>query len=453
MARIRGTRTCRLALPLPLATMAAACVCAAAHPAAAAGARLTKGPYLTGLSDESVDVRFELDGAAPASVVVSPEGDAGPPRTVTRDAAPMHVVRVSGLTPATPYAYDVHVGGATLAKGRFVTAPRADASAPVTFLVYGDDRSDETAHAALVRMLESTPSDFLVNTGDIVADGGDAADWQSFFRIEAPLLHDRALFLCIGNHELYDDQAGSNFARYFGYPDASGAAALPYGTTRWGGVRFFFLNGMHDWHAGEERQWLERELTHSDAEAGVVWRVVVVHHAPWSSGPHGGNERLVEARVPELLSAHKVDLLLAGHDHIYERGDSGSIKYVISGGGGAKLYPVGQPLAQTRKAESSYHFVEVRATGDSMQVVARRVDGTILDRCGFKKRAKWDCDGPSVPPPAVVGPASEEPQRAESSSRCGCEVVGGRCPRGAAWLLGLGGLALAGLGAFRRRRG
>jgi hypothetical protein len=469
MARLRVCIRANLTRRLALATMAAACSFGAPRATAAgppppapappaAAARLAKGPYLTGLSDESVDVRFELDGTAPAAVTVSPDGDAGPSRTVTANAAPMHVVRVSGLTAGTAYAYDVRVAGATVARGRFVTAPKAGTLAPATFLVYGDDRSDETAHAALVRVLQSTPSDFLVNTGDIVADGGDAADWQSFFRIEAPLLHDRALFLAIGNHELYDDQAGSNFARYFGYPDASGAPSLPYGTVRWGGTRFFFLNGMHDWHTGEERQWLERELSHADGEAGLAWRVVVVHHAPWSSGPHGPNDKLVEARVPELLAAHKVDLLLAGHDHIYERGDSGSVKYIISGGGGAKLYPVGQPLAQTRKAESSYHFVEVRAADDAMHVVARRVDGTILDRCGFKKGAPWDCDPPPASPPAVRGAASEQPPPAEASSRCGCESVGVKGPPTGAWLLGLGGLALAGL--FRivgrsagRRRG
>jgi predicted MPP superfamily phosphohydrolase len=424
----------------------------------ATAVHLAKGPYLTGLAEDHVDVRFELDGSSAATVVAAPEqqGDAGPGRTVTDDAATMHTTHVAGLAPATAYAYDVRVGRETVAHGRFVTAPKPETSASATFLVYGDDRSDETAHAALVRVLESTPSDLLVNTGDIVADGGNAADWQAFFRIEAPLLHDRPLFLCIGNHELYDDQAGSNFARYFGFPDASSSsgagAPLPYGTTRWGNTRFFFLNGMHDWRTGDERHWLERELAHADDEAGLVWRVVVVHHAPWSSGPHGGNDRLVEARVPDLLAEHKVDLLLAGHDHIYERGDSGRIKYVISGGGGAKLYPVGQPLSQTRKAESSYHFVEVKAGADAVHLVARRVDGTILDRCGFKKGQKWDCDGPASPPPAVGGAGAAQPQP-ETSSRCGCEVVGdeGRGRSRTTSLITL--LAPLALALARRRRG
>ncbi|MGH7297716.1 MAG: hypothetical protein ACRELB_22450, partial [Polyangiaceae bacterium] len=45
--------------------------------ASAGGPAIVKGPYLTGLSDDGVDVRFELDGAAAATVEVRVEGGAG----------------------------------------------------------------------------------------------------------------------------------------------------------------------------------------------------------------------------------------------------------------------------------------------------------------------------------------------------------------------------------------
>lgn len=343
----RRTRMTRALLrPTSVLALSAAFVLGPSD-AAAAGPRLVKGPYLAGLTDTGVEVRFELDTAAPAGVELTGgegTGDGAAARTVADASASMHAVHVTGLEPGKGYDYVVRAGGAAVGKGHFVTAPRADAGSPVKFLVYGDTRSDEAAHAALVRAMLATPSDFLVNTGDIVADGGSADDWQQFFQVEQPLLRDRALFLCIGNHELYDDKAGSTFARYCGYADPGDTAATPqpYGTMRWGDARLFLLNGMHDWQHGTEREWLERELTRADTEAGLVWRIAVVHHGPWSSGPHGGNAKLLDAKVPELLAAHKVDLLLAGHDHIYERGEHGGsapLKYVISGGGGAPLYP------------------------------------------------------------------------------------------------------------------
>jgi hypothetical protein len=396
----------RLVLP----GMAIACLAfvgdAAAHLALAEkphSARLTTGPYLTGLSEEGVDIRFELDRSAGAAVEIArDEGNAAGAAALTLEdpnAATMHVIRARAMPPATRFAYVVRVGDSVVGQGRFTTAPKSDSGAPLKFLVYGDNRTDPTAHSAVVRALVATTSDFLVNTGDMVEDGGRAADWQSFFDIEATLLRDRALFVAIGNHELFDDRAGANFARYFGFAEPGGVAQ-PYGTVRLGSVRFFFMNAMHDWDEGEERHWLERELARADGEPGLVWRVAVMHQGPWSSGPHGGNAMLIRAHVPQLLEAHKIDLVFSGHDHIYERGDVGGVKYVVSGGGGAPLYRASR-IASTRKQESTYHFIEVLISSEAIRLVAHRIDGSLLDQCGFGKNEGWDCDI------AVSAPTSE----------------------------------------------
>ncbi len=432
----------------------------------AAGARpvkLLKGPYLTGLSESGADVRFELDGAASAAIDVDGGATTSGGHTFTdRAPATMHVLRATDLAPATAYSYVVRVDGQAVGHGRFTTAPKEAPGAQLKFLVYGDDRTDPTAHAAVVRALGASPSDFLVNTGDMVEDGGRAGDWQSFFDVEAPLLRDRALFVAIGNHELYDDRAGANFARYFGFVGPSGRPQA-YGTFRLANVRFFFLNSLHDWSSGEERQWLETELGRSDREPGLAWRIAVMHHGPWSSGPHGANSALVSAHVPELLSAHGVDLVLAGHDHIYERGETEGMKYVTSGGGGAPLYRSSQ-TPSTRKAESTYHFVEVTAGDQEIRLVARRLDGSVLDQCGFGKGKGWDCDATDVqvtrtsdraqPPDASiagVAPASPPLEATSSPARCACHMLGSRAAStsGALFLATLVGLALA----QRRGRG
>ena len=141
------------------------------------------------------------------------------------------------------------------------------------------------------------------------------------------------------------------------------------------------------------REWVERELARSDAEGAGVWRIAVMHHGPWSALPHAARTEtaMVAARIPELLAAHKVDLVLAGHDHLYERGE-GLLKYVITGGGGAPLYPA-RPVATTRHAESVHHFVRIEAGAGAMRMVATRVDGSVIEACGFARGAGWDCDG------------------------------------------------------------
>jgi len=435
--------------------------CAGALAVAAAGsvsartsppqAKLIKGPYLTGLAEGGVDVRFELDAPAPAVVSTWLEGTAdagGAVRTFdNRGLSETSVVRLTGLQPSSRYAYAVKAGTTALGGGHFTTAPAAGSGAPLTFIVYGDDRSDPDSHAAVVRAIEQVPSDFLVNTGDVVENGGRAQDWQSFFDIESPLLRDRPIYVAIGNHELVDDTAGANFAKYFGFvTDNTAAPPSLSGTVRLGSVRFFFLNAMHDWAASEEKAWLDRELARADVEAGVVWRIAVAHHGPWSMGPHGPNSRLIEARLPETLASHHVDLFLSGHDHIYQRGDAGTLKYIVSGGGGAPLYRLQGNDPTARKAEAAYHFVAVSCSADGIRVVTRRVDGTVLERCGFAKGKAWDCDPPPAPPSVSQSERPVAPPGSQAPGRRGCSAPGGPS-------LGYGGVVLIGvLGLLWGRR-
>jgi hypothetical protein len=429
-----------------------------------------KGPYVTALSDSDATVRFELETSAPATVEVlatsGGPGDAStahPTRFEDRNSSAMHAVRITGLQPATRYAYAVRAGGAVLAEGHFATAPGPTSNAPVTFLVYGDNRTDDVAHAAVVRAMAAVPSDFLVNTGDMVADGASAPNWQTFFDIERALLRERSLFTAIGNHELYDDNAGTNFARYFGFPDESGAGR-PYGTVRFGSVRFFFLNGEDQWGGGDERAWLDRALARADSEPGLVWRFAVVHQGPWSAGPHGPNKALDAAGIPALLAAHKIDLVFSGHDHLYERGDAGILKYIVSGGGGAPLYQVLHPTAMSRKVESTHHFVTVSVHDDALQIVTQRSDGSLVERCGFAKGAPWDCDAPvaamatvtAVDADAAVAPTAPTNSPPPSRSMCDLAGRGAGAARGSA-LDGRGVrvgafASLAFLGAWARRR-
>jgi 3',5'-cyclic AMP phosphodiesterase CpdA len=422
---------------------------------ASAAPSLVSGPYLTGLDDVSAVVRFELESSEPATLKVTPEGSGeAKARAIESPPSVMHAVHVGGLDPGTRYEYVVRVGTALLGGGHFTTAPAAGTS--VRFLVYGDNRTDSAAHAAVVRAMSETPADFLVNTGDLVEEGGRRAQWKQFFEIEGPLLRNHALFAAIGNHELYHDDAGENYEGYFGFETAdyssrpsgpSGPSAHPYGTVAFGNVRFFFIDAMHDWDSGAERAWLERELAQTDDEADRPWRIAVMHHSPWSSGKHGPNTKLVGAHIPELLAVHKVDLVLAGHDHMYERGDAGLMKYIVTGGGGAPLYQPESRLPTARKLEASYHFVEISTDADALRVVAHRTDGTVIDRCGFGKGRSWDCDSP-VPRLvlASTGPSNSSVRLVVTHEGALAGVASAAAPAGLTLVVVAGGLF-----AFRAR--
>src|SRR5262245_41828261 len=106
---------------------------------------------------------------------------------------------------------------------------------------------------------EADGADFILNTGDMVADGRDLAAWQTMFEIEAPLLRELPLFPTLGNHERYYYGHGvPTYLKYARVPDELGGAETYYGFT-WGPVRFVVLDSNDDWSDPElpQRQWLE----------------------------------------------------------------------------------------------------------------------------------------------------------------------------------------------------
>lgn len=449
----------------------------AAAPSASAAGSVTKGPWMQHVTSTSAVIRVEIEPPAPVTLEIGLSAalgaiDGGSRAVIeSREPRSLHTILVKGLEPATRYPITVRAEG-TPRFGAVTTAPSDDSGAPFRFLVYGDNRTDDASHAAVVRAMVGVPSSFLVNTGDLVEHGGSGAQWQAFFDLEAPLTRERPIFAAVGNHELADG-AGVEFLRYFGpaeLPAGTTAAAssitgvvLPNpdpaklapdqlnGTFRWGSARFFLLNGMVSLAASPTRQWLEKVLGDADKEPGLVWRILVVHHGPWSSGPHGGNRRMHEANIPELLRAHKVDVVIAGHDHIYERGVSDGISYLVSGGGGAPLYRVKKPDVTSRRYESARHFIEASVTGVAIQFVATRADGSPIERCALRKNAGWDCDGDDKAGGGVAAaraPSSSAPSAPGSSSRCTCRAAGadgaagGREPLWAALLGALAAVAL-----------
>ena len=226
----------------------------------------------------------------------------------------MHVVHVDGLEPGKAYAYDVRIGAARrrLGKGHFVTAPTADSSAPahVPRLRRRPQRRDG-ARGARPRAdgdAVGLPRQHGRHRGRRRERGRLAGVLP---RRAAAAPRPRALPR-IGNHELYDDQAGVELRALLRLPGRDAATPQPYGTMRWGDVRLFFLNGMHDWQRARSANGSSASSRAPTPSRGSSGGSSSCTTAPGRAGPHGGNAKLLDAHVPELLAAHGVDLVLVG---------------------------------------------------------------------------------------------------------------------------------------------
>jgi 3',5'-cyclic AMP phosphodiesterase CpdA len=62
-------------------------------------------------------------------------------------------------------------------------------------------------------------------------------------------------------------------------------------------------------------EWIEKEL----AGSGSEWKIVYFHHPLYSSGARHGSDLTLRAVLEPLFVMYGVSVVLAGHDHFYER--------------------------------------------------------------------------------------------------------------------------------------
>lgn len=136
-----------------------------------------------------------------------------------------------------------------------------------------------------------------------------------------------------------------------------------------------FLLDSNQVGSREQLEWLTVQLSGSDAR----WKVVVFHRPPFTVGGHPPSEDVRRKWVP-LFEKYQVDLVLNGHNHGYERHSSGGIEYVVSGGGGAPLYPCLRRDVSLVTCQPRYHFLMLEVGLDQLRVEAIGVDGVAFDQ-------------------------------------------------------------------------
>lgn len=121
-----------------------------------------------------------------------------------------------------------------------------------------------------------------------------------------------------------------------------------------------------------QADWLRNSLKESVAP----WRIVLLHHPPYSSSTvHGSTPALQWPYASWGATA-----VLAGHDHSYERIARDGIVYFVNGIGGADLYPLGAPVAGSQfRFNADYGAMLIEATTEVMTYTLATRTGAIQD--------------------------------------------------------------------------
>lgn len=324
-----------------------------------------------------------LLAAGPWGVRTLPDGDAGwvvrwegGPAPVEIDGARRTVAPPLRLDAGRPHA--VAVG-----PHRFTLPPAPDdPCAPLRFIALGDGRAavDGVGPSAywapiLAEAIARRPA-FVVNTGDLVKNGERPDEWAAYLRTLPPW---PPVVAVRGNHD-----RGPHFYRL-------GLAPGPVFAWTVGPL---LLAGIDTEVPAIEP--VAAALDGVLAASHAPWKIVVMHRPIWSRGNHGSDERGFNRILVPLFDRHDVALVLAGHDHDYERfcasvgvgperrcaGPGRGTVYVVTGGAATFTNPVpgvarGVPdavadadAAASRRFSGAHHVVEI-------EIRRGRLEGTV----------------------------------------------------------------------------
>lgn len=221
----------------------------------------------------------------------------------------------------------------------------AQAGEPVTLWAAGDIAQCGVEGARQTGEFLRRQSGPILALGDLAYPKGRPEDFANCFAPAWGTLNAR-LIPVPGNHE-YGTPGAAGYFEYFG--SAAGEPGRPWHSRRIGAWRIIGLDSNLEGAAAQAQvRWLEQELTASREKC-----VLAFYHHPRHSSGHHGDQLRVEA-LWQTLARHGTTLVLAGHDHHYERfaprDGSGApnprgIRSFIVGTGGARLYDIAPPVA------------------------------------------------------------------------------------------------------------
>jgi acid phosphatase type 7 len=261
---------------------------------------------------------------------------------------------------------------------------------PLRIVVYGDMRFTDPANTSdtqpgvrkwLAQKVGEEKPDLLLITGDMPFRGSNADDWKVYFQETALWTQERLrVYPTIGNHDLLPDPR-SGLRNYFAaYPQIGNHA---WYSVQLGNIYLITLDSTNFLEAeGAQRRWLESQLAHLPSSADFVF---FLFHIPLISDLQ--TAFMLGIPAPDILElrhyleaqaakSHAKFVIFNGHIHNYERFELNGITHVITGGGGARPYPVfirGDQDLYHARTYPNFHYLVITLEGKHADVKMYRV--------------------------------------------------------------------------------
>lgn len=282
--------------------------------------------------------------------------------------------------------------------------PMPEAPGSWHFTAYGDFGNGTRAMRDVITNIKADTPEFIVSAGDQVYPDSTAKNWETKLDGEHQLggLASKVPFVPnMGNHDMKPEP--DEYFKRFPYIENG-----RYFKASYKNVDMFSVDTNQSVAPGSaQHAWLSQAL----ADSTAAWKIVQVHHPMMSvlSKFHYKETSRLPKDLGPLLAKHGVDLVVAGHEHWYERSkalnEAGTVQVTVGGGGGA-LYPFFYPQqAWSATRDLDFGHVDFEVRGDEQLVGRYKTrDGRVEDTFVIANRtpAGWKAGDP------LVGPAPSE---------------------------------------------
>jgi predicted MPP superfamily phosphohydrolase len=296
-------------------------------------AQVTRQPYQQVVTPSSIVIRWDTQTSEVGTVYYGSSVTSLTSSVVESSAKTKHEVIIAGLTPKQKYYFSI-AGSSGGASGQyFVTAPPVGSAQSTRIWVVSDfGQSNTTSDDA--RRLETVGfwkafnnndlhADFLLSLGDQSEGDTEAQLQANYFNELQDVLKCTPLFTIAGNHEDTDGEV--SYKESFSVPANAEAGGYPSGTKDYysftfGNIHFVGLTVENNVSiSGAQKTWLQNDLANNKSD----WLIAYMHRPMHSAGYHptdgDATALAMKANWLPLLEAAGVDLILSGHNHVYER--------------------------------------------------------------------------------------------------------------------------------------
>lgn len=336
-------------------------------------------PYLQAVSTNSIYVLVESSTTEPVTVEYGLTASYGKKAQTescdtTTNMTFIHNIKLSGLSPNTPYHYRAVCNATKSNDATFRTSPKAGTS--FRFAWMADFRSGVTIHDTIAwRVRQANPAMSLYG-GDLALNSSYPSFKEQFFRPnELALIANVPFFNTPGNHEKWTPNT-----RAFTQAPSSPSAVQEYYSFDYGDMHVLVLNNeIPDSVGTPQYQFALSDLSSTK----MPWKVVIAHRPAYCAGGHGEDADM-KKMSENIFAPNHVNVVFGGHNHFFQHNLVEGVHHMVIGSAGAPLYEL-KTAPYVLKSAKEYNYAIIDVSPSSFHLMVYNDRGMPLDTLSFKK--------------------------------------------------------------------